>query len=76
MLTPTPYSETSAAVALTRVRALRAEHAAAALEGLTSNATYMADLLEDIAGAEAAYIGSAVTEIASMRALLDGPQVG
>jgi len=76
MLTPTRYTESSALIARTRLEALRAEQVAAALAGLTGNATYMADLADDIAGAEAMYTGAAVTEIASLRAALDGPLEG
>ena len=76
MLTPTRYPEAPAAAAHARLRALRAEQASAALEGLTSNDLYMADLATDLAAAEAAYVGAAVTEIASLRAALDGPLRG
>jgi len=76
MLTPTPYSESTALIARTRLEALRAEQVAASLAGLTINRTYMADLAADIAAAEAVYVGAAVTEIASLRAALDGPLVG
>ena len=62
--------------ARTRLEALRAEQAAASLAGLTGNAMYMADLADDIAAAEAAYVGAAVTEIASLRGALDGPLEG
>ena len=44
--------------------------------GLGANATYMADLDADLDAARAAYVGLAVTEIASFRAALSGPQVG
>jgi hypothetical protein len=37
---------------------------------------YMADLDEEIIATRLAYVGSAVTEIATLRALLSGPQVG
>ena len=76
MLTPTRYPEAPAAAAHALLRARRAEQASAALEGLTSNVAYMADLTNDIAAAEAAYVGAAVTEIASLRAALDGPLRG
>ena len=76
MITPTRYAESPATIARQRLLALRAEHAAASLAGLTSNATYMAGLVDDITTAEAAYTGAAVTEIASLRAALDGPLLG
>jgi hypothetical protein len=76
MLTPTRYTESPAPIARARLEALRAEQAAASLTGLTANRIYMADLADDIAAAEAAYVGAAVTEIASLRAALDGPLEG
>jgi hypothetical protein len=44
--------------------------------GLGDNATYMADLDADLDAARATYVGAAVTEIASFRAELSGPQIG
>ena len=76
MLTPTRYMESPALIARTRLEALHAEQAAASLTGLTANRIYMADLADDIAASEAAYVGAAVTEIASLRAALDGPLEG
>jgi hypothetical protein len=55
---------------------LEAERAAASLEGLASDPAYMADLDEEIGDATAAYLGAAVTEIASLHAELWGPQRG
>jgi hypothetical protein len=55
---------------------LQAERALALIEGLEGNATYMADLENEIAAARSAYVGAAVTEIASLRAELSGPQLG
>jgi hypothetical protein len=46
---------------------LEAVRAIAALEGLASNATYMAALNGQIAIARSAYVGAAVTEIATLR---------
>jgi hypothetical protein len=43
---------------------------------LRNDPAYMADLQEEILATRHAYIGSAVTEIASLRAELFGPQVG
>ena len=54
---------------------LREELAAAAAVGLDHPA-YQADLQEEMAIAEAAYVVAAVTEIASFRSQLGGPQVG
>ena len=44
--------------------------------GLADHPAYQADLAEEMAWAEAAYVTAAVTEIASLRAQLSGPQVG
>jgi hypothetical protein len=55
---------------------LEAERALAEAEGLAVNSVYMADLDEEIEATARAYVGSAVTEIASFRAELSGPQVG
>jgi hypothetical protein len=55
---------------------LRAERALASIEGLASDSAYMADLDAEIAATRSAYIHAAVTEIASLRAQLSGPQFG
>jgi hypothetical protein len=55
---------------------LGAEKASAALEGLDHDGLYLADLLGEIATTRVALVGAAVTEIASLRAQLGGPQVG
>jgi hypothetical protein len=55
---------------------LHAERALASIEGLASNAAYMADLDQEIAATRSAYVGAAVTEIATLRGQLSGPQVG
>lgn len=44
--------------------------------GLAADAAYMADLDDEIAACHAAYVGAAVTEIASMRAQLSGELLG
>jgi hypothetical protein len=44
--------------------------------GLDHDRAYMADLDDEIAQYRAAYVGAAVTEIAMLRARLDGPLVG
>ena len=54
---------------------LRAESAAAVLEGLESD-LYLRDLRSEIEATRNALIGAAVTEIASFRAQLSGPQAG
>jgi hypothetical protein len=55
---------------------LHAEHVAALAEGLADNSLYLADLEHELATTEAAYVGAAVTEIASLRAALNGPLLG
>jgi hypothetical protein len=55
-----------------RIARLEAEQALAGLTGLTEDPAYMADLQADIAAASAAYVGVAVTEIASLRGQLSG----
>lgn len=55
---------------------LQSERAVASIEGLSRNAAYMADLEDEIAATQSAYVGAAVTEIATLRAQLSGPQVG
>ena len=51
---------------------LQAERALARIEGLASDSAYMADLEQEIAATHSAYVGAAVTEIASLRAQLLG----
>ena len=55
---------------------LYVERAAAGLAGLTGNREYMDDLEGEIASERYAYVGMAVTEIASLRAALSGPLQG
>ena len=58
------------------LQALQSERALASIEGLARNSAYMADLEHEIAATHAAYVGAAVTEIATLRAQLSGPQTG
>jgi hypothetical protein len=55
---------------------LQTERALASTEGLAMDSVYMADLDGEIEATARAYIGAAVTEIATLRAELSGPQVG
>ena len=55
---------------------LGAERAAASLDGLDHDGLYLDDLLDEIEATRHALVGSAVTEIASLRAQLSGPQLG
>jgi hypothetical protein len=59
-----------------RLKELLAERLLVSSEGLAANAAYMADLEDEIAELSDAYVGAAVTAIATLRAALFGPQVG
>jgi hypothetical protein len=59
-----------------RLKELQAESALASIEGLASDSAYMADLRQEIAAESHAYVGAAVTEVATLRAQLSGPQIG
>jgi hypothetical protein len=59
-----------------RLKELHAERLLASNEGLAADTAYMADLDDEIAEVSDAYVGAAVTEIATLRAELFGPQVG
>ena len=54
----------------------REERAAALAWGADAIPAYLEDLEREIEDYRSAYVGAAVTEIASFRALLSGPQVG
>lgn len=57
--------------------ALLNEERALAFEcGLAFDVAYMADLDDEIEHMTAAFVGQSVTEIASLRAVFDGPLVG
>lgn len=60
----------------THLNALAEERAAALEWGADAIPAYIDDLQREIEDFRAAYIGAAVTEIASFRARLSGPQVG
>ena len=62
--------------ARTHLADLREQLAAAIEVGLADHPADQADLREEMEIAEAAYVAAAVTEIASFRAQLGGPQVG
>lgn len=67
---------TSAADLRERLELLERERASAALAGLAEDDVYLADLLEEREAIRSAFVGAAVTEIASLRASLDGPLLG
>jgi hypothetical protein len=59
-----------------RLEDLESERMLASLIGLSADQTYMADLRTEIDATRDAYVGAAVTEIASLRAELSGPLYG
>ena len=59
-----------------RLGQLTAERLEAADAGLAINDLYMRDLEDDLIAAREAYVGLAVTEIATLRGELFGPQLG
>jgi hypothetical protein len=59
-----------------RLKELQAERLFASSEGLVADIDYIADLDDEIAEVSDAYVGAAVTEIATLRAELFGPQMG
>jgi hypothetical protein len=69
-------SELSAIEIHTRLLELQGERALASIEGLAANFAYVADLDGEIEATTCVYLGAAVTEIATLRAELSGPQVG
>ena len=67
---------TTALEARSHLSDLELERALAGTTPLAGVAAYMVDLEEEIAAWRSVYIGAAVTEIASLRGELFGPQVG
>jgi hypothetical protein len=59
-----------------RLALLYEERGLARAAGLASDPVYMADLEDEIRTTRAAWTGAAITEIASMRAAINGPQQG
>jgi hypothetical protein len=59
-----------------RLDELESERMLASLIGLSADKAYMAELHNEIDATRDAYVGAAVTEIASLRAELSGPQLG
>jgi hypothetical protein len=78
MQNPSPHpTETQTALdALRHLEVLQEERALAHLTGLIHDADYLADLNDDIQASTHAYVGLAVTEIATLRAEFDGPSFG
>ena len=59
-----------------RLHLLEMERAATALVGLDADVAFMDDLLQELQATRSAYVGAAVTEIASLRAALNAPLAG
>jgi hypothetical protein len=59
-----------------RLKELQAERLMARDEGISVGSAYIADLDDEIADTSHAYVQAPVTEIATLRAELFGPQVG
>ena len=70
------HDQTTAADLRDYLVQLQAERALASLEGLDRNPIYLADLNEALAEAQSAYVLTALTEIASLRAELFGADLG
>jgi len=66
----------TATAARQQLQRLQAERLDAVDAGLADNELYMADLESDITASRVAYVALAVTEIASLRGQLSGPQLG
>lgn len=62
--------------ARTQLHSLNVERLAAADAGLARNTLYRSSLDDDIAAARLAYVGLAVTEIATLRGSIGGRQIG
>lgn len=72
----TNQGQSSALEVHARLSELLLERALAKVEGLDRQDGYMADLEDEIAATRTAWVGTAVTEIATLRAELFGPQRG
>ncbi|HWC26110.1 MAG TPA: hypothetical protein VG474_05945 [Solirubrobacteraceae bacterium] len=73
---PTDTNTATAVEIQAELRALYLERALAEIEGLAGEASYMADLLDEIESHEGAFVGAVVTEIATLRADLGKPLQG
>ena len=67
---------TSAIEIHTHLLELQVERALASIEWLTVDSAYLGDLDGEIEATTRVYVGAAVTEIATLRGELSGPQVG
>jgi hypothetical protein len=70
------YLAVTALLAREQLSALEAEQALAVITGLAQADTYMRELDDELETWRYLYVSSAVTEIATLRAMLDAPDVG
>jgi hypothetical protein len=70
------YLAVTALLAREQLSALEAEQALAVITGLAQADTYMRELDDELEVWRYLYVSSAVTEIATLRAVLDAPDVG
>jgi hypothetical protein len=70
------YLAVSALLARENVSKLEAERVMAVMTGVAEIPSYMRDLDEELELWRRLYVSSAVTEIATLQAQLDGPRVG
>ena len=75
-MTTSELATTTAPLLRRHLRLLEQERAFACLTGLVDNDLYMTDLTEELDAVRVAYVGAAVTEIASLRAELGTPLQG
>jgi hypothetical protein len=75
MMMNTKITRTAADIQ-SQLRMLYVERALAELEGLAADPSYMDDLLDDIHEHKNAFVGTVVTEIATLRAELSAPLQG
>jgi hypothetical protein len=68
--------ESSAIEAHAHLLELQAERTLASMKRIPADSAYMADIDGEIEATTSAYVGAAVTEIATLRNELFGPQVG
>lgn len=76
MPTTNEHITTTAAGLREQLELLERERATVALAGMATNDLYMADLVHEVQAARSAYVGAAVTEIASLRSAVGAPLLG
>ncbi|MFP5363207.1 MAG: hypothetical protein ACLGI5_10825 [Thermoleophilia bacterium] len=76
MPTTNEHTTTTAAGLREQLELLERERATARLAGTATNDLYTSHLLDELEAVRSAYVGAAVTEIASLRAALGAPLAG